>query len=148
MPRPKKWRKIEFVPIYEFFKPAGVPKNKLEIINLKVEELEAMRLKDIEGLNQAECAEKMAVSRQTLQLILESARKKVALALTMGKGIHISGGNYTVNICEYECLSCHHTYTMNYEGKVVCPECSSTEVECLNAETFCKKSCYRPKQVK
>lgn len=143
MPRPKKWRKIEFVPTFEFFKPAGIPKNKMQMINLKIEELEAMRLKDIEGFNQAECAEKMAISRQTFQLIIESARKKVALALTEGKGIHISGGNYTYNICEYVCLECKHVFSVNYEGESVCPECGSLEIKCSKNETFCKKKCCR-----
>ena len=145
MPRPKKWRKIEFIPQYDTFKPAGVPKNKLETINLKVEELEAMRLKDIEGHHQSECAEKMAVSRQTFQLIIDSARKKVALALTEGKSIHISGGNYTYNICEYKCEACGHVYTINYEGKSICPACGASETRCSKDASFCKKECHRQK---
>lgn len=148
MPRPKKWRKIEFIPRYDLFKPAGVAKNKLETINLKVEELEAMRLKDIEGFNQAQCAEKMVISRQTFQLIIDSARKKVALALTEGKSIHISGGNYTYNLCDYRCLSCDHIFTINYEGEGVCPSCGSSEIRCNKKETFCKKKCCRADQSK
>lgn len=143
MPRPKKWRKIEFVPEHTVFKPCGIPKSKLEEIQLKMEELEAMRLKDIIGLNQAECAEKMSVSRQTFQLIIDSARKKVATALTQGKSINISGGNYTYNLCEYKCMSCLNEFTLNYEAEHVCPTCGSDQISCTNDKDFCKKKCCR-----
>jgi predicted DNA-binding protein (UPF0251 family) len=71
--------------------PEGQEGGALEEIVLKIEELEAMRLKDIEGLNQEQCAEKMNVSRQTFQLILEKARQKTALALVEGKAIRVKG---------------------------------------------------------
>ncbi|MCH4887313.1 DUF134 domain-containing protein [Acidaminobacter sp. JC074] len=141
MPRPTKWRKISFVPEHTLFKPCGIPKSKLETIILKVEELEAIRLKDTEGLNQMECAEKMSVSRQTFQNILESARRKVAEALTTGKGIHITGGKYTYNICDYVCQTCDHEFSLNVEGQAVCPVCGSKEVVCANKEEFCRMNC-------
>jgi len=56
---------------------------------LTLEELEAMRLRDIEGLTQQECAERMEISRQTFQNIIDSARKKVAVALINGLSITI-----------------------------------------------------------
>ena len=141
MPRPTKWRKISFVPEHTLFKPCGIPKSKLETIVLKVEELEAMRLKDIEGFNQMECAEKMSVSRQTFQNILESARKKVAEALTLGKGIHITGGKYTYNICDYVCQACEYEFSLNVEGQAVCPSCGSIDIVCVNKEEFCRMNC-------
>ena len=141
MPRPTKWRKISFVPEHTLFKPCGVPKSQLETITLKMEELEAMRLKDIEGLNQAECAELMSVSRQTFQNIIDSARKKVAFALTGGKGIHISGGKYTYNICEYTCQACKLDFSVNLEGEAICPSCGSDKVRCKNKENYCIKNC-------
>lgn len=78
MARPTKWRKIENIPTITYFIPsdkdvAEVPENIL-----KLEELEAIRLKDLEGLEQGECAEKMEVSRPTFQRILLSAREKIA----------------------------------------------------------------------
>ena len=99
MARPTKWRKIENIPTIPYFVPSEkdideVPKNVL-----LVEELEAIRLKDLEGLEQEECAEKMQVSRPTFQRILLSAREKVADSLINGKVIYIDGGNYTLNIC-------------------------------------------------
>lgn len=143
MPRPKKWRRIEFVPEHTVFKPAGVPKKNLDTIQLQVEELEAMRLKDIEGLNQAECAERMSVSRQTFQLIIDSARNKVAIALTEGKGIHIGGGNYTMKLCNYVCLECQKPFTLNFEGDRSCPNCGSDKIKCSKDEDFCEKNCCK-----
>ena len=96
MPRPKKRRRISFEPEVAIFKPAGISKFELEEIILKFEELEALKLKDIEGLSQIECAQKMDISRQTFQIIIESARKKVATALYDGKAIKIDGGHYSI----------------------------------------------------
>ncbi len=144
MPRPVKWRRVEFLPQNNYFVPLGKPKCELEEVILKVEELEAMRLKDIEGLMQEECAERMKVSRQTFQNIIDEARKKVAVALTEGKAINISGGNYTMNICSFRCLSCENIFEANYENeKRVCPKCSSEEIVCLKKEMFCFKGCGR-----
>jgi predicted DNA-binding protein (UPF0251 family) len=67
MPRPVKCRRVEFFPENTYFMPLGKRKCEVEEITLKIEELEAMRLKDIEGLSQEECAERMQVSRQTFQ---------------------------------------------------------------------------------
>ena len=61
----------------------------LDVVELKKEELEAMRLKNIKNLNQRECAEKMKTSPATLQRILSSAYQKIAIALTEGKAIKI-----------------------------------------------------------
>lgn len=145
MPRPKKWRTIQFEPKYTLFKPCGVPKKDLKEIQLKIEEIEAMRLKDIEGLNQAECAELMSVSRQTFQLIIDSARKKVAIALTEGMGINISGGNYTYNVCQYRCLTCNQVFRHRYEGEQICPECGSNDIKCVKKNDFCNAKCNKEK---
>ena len=129
MPRPVKCRRVEFFPENTYFIPLGKRKCEVEEITLKVEELEAMRLKDIKGLNQEECAEKMHVSRQTFQNIIDSARKKVAIALVQGKAIHINGGNYTLGLCKFKCLNCGKIYTKNYDkGKYICPSCVSGEI--------------------
>jgi predicted DNA-binding protein (UPF0251 family) len=91
MPRPIKCRRVEFFPEDTYFVPLGKPKCEIQEIVLKVEELEAMRLKDILCFNQEECAEKMQISRQTFQNIIDEARKKVAIALSEGKAINING---------------------------------------------------------
>ncbi len=96
MPRPPRKRTVEFVPEVNYFKPAGIPLRKLEEVVLSVEELEAIRLKDTEGLDQHQAADRMNVSRSTFQLTLTSAREKVSHALVQGKAIRIDGGTYQV----------------------------------------------------
>lgn len=94
MAREPKCRRVELVPKVTGFKPNGIPLSHLDEIVLKLEELEAIRLKDHLGLEQEECAERMGVSRPTLQRILMEGRAKVAAALIEGKAIRIEGGNY------------------------------------------------------
>jgi predicted DNA-binding protein (UPF0251 family) len=89
MVRPRRLRKIEFNPDITYFKPRGVPMSELEIAELTVEEIEALRLKNIEGMEQIEAAEKMGTSQSTFQRILVSAYQKVSDALINGKAIKI-----------------------------------------------------------
>ena len=79
----------------------------LEEVGLLVEEAEAIRLKDLEGLEQEECAEKMNISRSTFSRILDIARQKVADALLNGKAIRIEGGNFELAIRRFRCISGH-----------------------------------------
>lgn len=142
MPRPTKFRRVEFFPEDTYFVPWGKPKCKIEEVILKVEELEAMRLKDIEELNQEECGKRMQVSRQTFQNIIDSARKKIAIALTEGNAIRISGGNYRATFCKFKCFNCDNTYEIKYEqDKYSCPDCGSDKVACSKKVNFCKKWC-------
>lgn len=92
MPRPIKCRRVGFLPDVTYFKPAGVPLRMLEEITLSVDELEALRLKDIEGLEQQDGAARMGVSRATFRRVLVSARRKVAEALVGGKALRVEGG--------------------------------------------------------
>jgi predicted DNA-binding protein (UPF0251 family) len=80
------------LPQANYYKPRGIPLSVLEEVTLTVDEFEAIRLADLEGLYQADAAEKMSVSRQTLGRILESAHKKIADALVNGKALLIKGG--------------------------------------------------------
>jgi predicted DNA-binding protein (UPF0251 family) len=68
----------------------------LDRVSLAVEELEAVRLKDLEGLDQEKAAATMNVSQPTFHRVLESARRKIADALVGGKAIKIEGGEYVV----------------------------------------------------
>ncbi|MBC8059191.1 MAG: DUF134 domain-containing protein [Clostridiaceae bacterium] len=111
---------------------------------IKVEEFEAMRLKDVEDLNQEECAERMEISRQTFQNIIDSARKKIALALIEGKAINISGGNYSRNMCKFKCSSCENVYEIKYEeDRNTCPECGGKEIVCNQKNNFCHRQCSK-----
>ena len=92
MPRPRHCRRVAQLPQANFYKPRGIPLSVLEHVTLTVDELEAIRLADLQGLYQEQAAEKMNVSRQTLGRILESAHKKIADALVNGKALLIEGG--------------------------------------------------------
>ena len=92
MPRPRHCRRVAQLPQTNYYKPRGIPLSVLEEVTLTVDELEAIRLTDLEGLYQADAAEKMRISRQTLGRILESAHRKIADALVNGKALLIKGG--------------------------------------------------------
>lgn len=92
MPRPKKFRRICFDPNFTYFKPAGISKKLLEEIELEKDELEAIRLADLEGLYQEEAAKIMGISRQTFGNILSKAHKKISDFLVNGKVLKIEGG--------------------------------------------------------
>jgi len=66
----------------------------LEESVMGMDEFEAVRLKDLEGLEQEEAAKKMKISRSTFQRLVVSARKKIADAIVHGKAIKIEGGNF------------------------------------------------------
>jgi len=89
MARPKKCRQIQFSTLIKCYKPQGIPLMKLKTINITHEEMEAIRLKTVEGLNQTECACCMEVSQSTFQRILCSAFRKVGQALVHGMAIRI-----------------------------------------------------------
>jgi len=74
------------------FKPAGVPTCRLKWLNLTLDEFEALRLADLDGLHQETAAGRMKVSRQTFGCIVENARRKVAQALSSGMALNIVGG--------------------------------------------------------
>jgi len=89
MVRPIKPRRVQFDPKAIYFKPRAIPLSMLEEVELSLDEIEALRLCDLEGLDQVEAAKKMKISQATLCRILTSARKKVAKALIEGKAIKI-----------------------------------------------------------
>ena len=94
MPRPQKRRCVNSWPGADYFKPRGIPLTELEISQLSIDEYEAMRLYDVDGLDQTQAAEMMNISRPTFGRIIASAHKKVAEALVYGKAIRIGGGNF------------------------------------------------------
>lgn len=92
MARPICLRRVRCFPESNYFKPRGIPLSLLEEIILTVDEFEAIRLADFEGLYQEKAAKKMNISRQTFGRIIESGHKKVAEALMKGKALKIEGG--------------------------------------------------------
>jgi predicted DNA-binding protein (UPF0251 family) len=96
MPRPKIARRVFSEPGISYFKPAGVRMAALEERTLAVEEFEALRLKDLEGMGQEEAAGKMGISQPTFCRLVSLARNKVADAIVNGKAIRIEGGSFEV----------------------------------------------------
>jgi uncharacterized protein len=92
MPRPCRCRRIRCSPDINYFKPRGIPLDMLEEVNLTLDELEAVRLADWEGLYQENAAKKMDISRQTFGNIIERAHKKIADVLLNAKALKIEGG--------------------------------------------------------
>ncbi len=135
MGRQPMWRRVDSIPRVTYFKPAGVPLANLEEARLSVEEAEAIRLKDIEGLGQDGCAQKMKVSRSTFARILLSARQKMADALLNGKAIRIEGGNYEMSLRRFRCRN-GHEWEVPFEKMIkeppeLCPTCSTAEIMAL-----------------
>lgn len=137
MPRPVKSRRVSSIPKINYFKPAGIPMRELEEINISIEEAEAIRLKDLESLEQEKCAGMMSISRPTFQRVLESARRKLADALLNGKAIRIDGGNFEMANSLFRCNR-GHEWSIPFESIVVgrprcCPTCQTADISPLEA---------------
>ena len=133
MPRPSKCRRVAYMPEVTYFKPAGIPLRDLEEVRMSIEEAEAVRLKDLEGLEQEQGAEKMNVSRPTFQRVLASARQKIADALLNGKAIRIDGGNFEMTWRRFRCKG-GHEWELETPVSVppeLCPTCSTPNIEPL-----------------
>ena len=89
MVRPRVCRRVRFRPKSYYFKPQGIPMLELEEILLTKEEMESIKLKDFDKMEQIEAAQKMNTSQSTFQRILASARGKVSEAIVRGKALKI-----------------------------------------------------------
>jgi predicted DNA-binding protein (UPF0251 family) len=140
--RPKLDKIIESIPLFVYYKPQGISLDKLDEVKLSIEELEALNLKDREGLNQVSCASRMGISRSTFQRLLKSAREKIINAIIEGKAIRFEGGNYITdeNITTKACLKGTYHFKINRDdlaekdqeyrlSKIKCPACGKRLVE-------------------
>ena len=89
MPRPKIHRHTRFNPDVYYFKPRGIPLRELEEVFLQADELEPLKLHDVDSYDHTTSAEKMKISQPTFGRILNSAYKKIAAAIIQGKAIKI-----------------------------------------------------------
>lgn len=132
MPRKKRNRRIQVPPVIKGMSVFGVRGRKSNEVVVRLEEYEAIRLLDYQGLTQEQAAVHMDVSRPTLTRIYEEARNKVATAFAEGRDIIFKGGDVYFEKNWYKCNSCHASFS-NYSEKVTdCPVCSSKEVISLN----------------
>lgn len=118
MPRPRKCRKVCCLPQRDIYGPLNVPINEDNLITMTVDEYEAIRLIDLEGFTQEECANQMNIARTTVQGIYNDARRKLAESLVNGKVLRIEGGDYKIcNGFEKSCSGgrcCRHRYDRNF----------------------------------
>jgi len=129
--RPRNCRRVGSVPESNYFKPRGIPLSTLEEVILNVDEFEAIRLADLEGLYQEQAAEKMKVSRPTFGRIIDSAHKKVAEALVKGKALKIEGGEFEMAAMrKFRCYDCEHSWELPYgTGRPEnCPSCKGGNI--------------------
>jgi predicted DNA-binding protein (UPF0251 family) len=121
-------RRVAGPPRCSYFKPAGVPLGRLEEVALSVDELEALRLADLEGLYQDKAAARMEVSRPTFARIVEASRRKVAEALVHGRALRIGGGPVAfAGQRRFRCGECRHEWSSPFgTGRLGgCPSCRS-----------------------
>jgi len=128
---------VNTLPLYAYFKPQGIPMINLVIETLSMEEIEALKLKDVENMDQESAAEKMGISRSTFQRIVKSARYKLVKSVIEGRALKVEGGNYipTDKVIKKQCLKGKHHYYVRKEdlisqekdfksiSKIKCPEC-------------------------
>jgi uncharacterized protein len=137
MARPRNCRRVGCLPGSQYFKPRGIPLSVLEEINLTVDEFEAIRLADFEGLYQDQAAGKMNVSRQTFGRIIASGHKKVAEALVKGKALKIEGGDFNMaTMRNFKCYDCQHSWELPYgTGRPKnCPSCKGGNIYRADAD--------------
>lgn len=128
MARPKYCRKIDCAPEVTCFKPKGIPASLLEEVLLTLDEFEAVRLSDLDGLYQDQAASRMNVSRQTFGRIIVSAHRKIADALIHGKSLKIEGGAVEIaGIKRARCENCNRFYDQlsGETGQIKCPACKT-----------------------
>jgi len=130
MPRPCKFRRIGCGPIHNYFKPRGIPLFELEEVVLQLDELEAVRLADLDSLYHEKAALRMKISRQTFDRILSKAHSAIADAIINGKAIKIEGGNVMTSERTFQCLGCNHRWSLPYgTGRPeACPSCQSKNI--------------------
>ncbi|MFX0209760.1 MAG: DUF134 domain-containing protein [Candidatus Hodarchaeota archaeon] len=125
IPRPRNPRTIRCDPTHPYFKPRGIPlKDIAGEVDITLEELETIRLSDLEGLSQKEVGEKMNISQSTVSRHLEEVHRKIAKALVLGFAIRIA------NPVDFlHCDHCGHTWRFHEEKELsqVCENCKSSD---------------------
>lgn len=91
--RPRSRCRVQFCPPSSYFAPEGVRQCDLQVVELSAAETEALRLRNIKGLDQTQSAKKMGISQSTYQRILTAANRKVTEALIEGKAIKLEKEN-------------------------------------------------------
>ncbi len=123
---PYRKRRIDLPPNFQSFKPGGVPRKLLTTIILAVDEYEAVRLADYEGMEHLQAAGQMGISRPTFTRLIEKARNKIARALVDGMELIVEGGNVEFKNTRRRCGRCGDEEVVPFKRKPAgCPRCGS-----------------------
>lgn len=134
MGRPEKERKVFSPPPFSVFKPAGVRSQCLDKTTLTLDEYEALRLADYDGLEHVEAADSMNISRPTFTRLIARARRKVAELIVDGKSLSIDGGAVHFSENLIRCFDCDARFASPMSRQShECPECGSGNVEDIAA---------------
>ena len=126
MSRPKNNRIVYEPPLYTEFKPIGSRAQGLDVIDLTLDEFEALRLADQNAMSHAEAADEMEISRSTFTRLIEQARKKLVDFITQGKLLSINGGNVHFRNNIIKCQDCGHMFKTSFNQAITqCPVCHS-----------------------
>jgi predicted DNA-binding protein (UPF0251 family) len=129
MPRPQDNRIVSEPPLFTDFKPIGIKGQDLERVFLTLDEFEAFRLADSEGMSHAEAAEEMEISRSTFTRLIEKARKKVSELIINGKLLTIDGGSVHFRNNIIRCESCGYMFRTSISSTMnECPACHSKKI--------------------
>ena len=126
IPRGRNPRRVRCEPTQYYFKPRGIPMKDIpDQVDITIEELEAIRLTDLEGITQKDAAMKMNISQSTISRHLESVRKKIATALILGYAIRIANPTDFIH-----CEECGYILPIIEENDLIeqCDECSSHKI--------------------
>jgi len=123
--RPQKCRIVKRTPLHTYYKPAGIPMTNLKEVAITIDEIEAVRLSDYNGLYHEKAAEKMDISRQTFSRILSSAHKKISDGIINGKAIKFKGGNYNF-VKIGNTMNDNKKKGLGNSGECMCPKCETS----------------------
>jgi predicted DNA-binding protein (UPF0251 family) len=139
---PYRRRRIHLPPQFLRFKPTDAPRRSVGVIELSVDEFEAVRLADYEGQEHLEASEKMGISRSTFTRVVDKARCKIAKALIEGKELVIEGGHVQFVNALYRCRDCGDVKPGPMgEDADICPECGSRNIEDLTGRCTGRRRC-------
>ena len=149
MPRPQDNRIVLEPPLFSEFKPLGIKGQDLEQVQLALDEFEAFRLADHNGLTHAEAADEMGISRPTFSRLIEKARKKIADFIIQGKLLTIDGGSVHFRNNIIRCQRCGHMFKINISNTISeCPACHSKHLINLAGGFGHGKCCHYNNQKK
>jgi predicted DNA-binding protein (UPF0251 family) len=132
MARPQNDRIVHGPPLFTEFKPIGVSSKNLDMIQITLDEFEALRLADYLGLDHSEAADEMEISRSVFTRLIEKARGNIARLIVEGKMLTIEGGNVHFKNNILKCNQCGHMFKIPFSQKVSeCPSCNSESLHNL-----------------